>query len=251
MFVHDRDTVERVLDLAASGLGRRRIAARTGLSEGTVREWLKGNLPHSVAGSRPGCEQCGAPRHRFGDLPDPYAYLLGLYLGDGCLSTHPRGVHKLRISCDAAYPGIVRECEAAISAVLPGNSVRQTVRGGSCVEVYAYSRAWPCLFPQHGPGKKHEREIKLAPWQLFLVELNPRLFLRGLFQSDGCRSDNTGRGGWRHPRYSFHNKSDDIRAICASACDLLGLRWTSTPEKIYVSRKADVARMDQFIGPKS
>jgi hypothetical protein len=28
------------------------------------------------------------------------------------------------------------------------------------------------------------------------------------------------------------------------------LRWTAAPERIYVSRKADVARMDEFIGPK-
>jgi hypothetical protein len=27
-----------------------------------------------------------------------------MYLGDGCLSAHPRGVFKLRISLDARYP---------------------------------------------------------------------------------------------------------------------------------------------------
>ena len=24
---------------------------------------------------------------------------------------------------------------------------------------------WPCLFPQHGPGRKHERKIRLEAWQ--------------------------------------------------------------------------------------
>jgi hypothetical protein len=33
-----------------------------------------------------------------------YAYLLGLYLGDGCLSEHPRGVYHLRVACAARYP---------------------------------------------------------------------------------------------------------------------------------------------------
>jgi hypothetical protein len=36
------------------------------------------------------------------------------------------------------------------------------------------------------------------------------------------------------------------------ACDLVGLHWTTAGEKtIYVSRKADVALLDRFVGPKS
>lgn len=62
---------------------------------------------------------------------------------------------------------------------------------------------------------------------------------------------NTGRGGWRHPRYVFANISADIRRIFTDACDLLGLHWTAAGRNIYVSRKADVARMDEFIGPKA
>ncbi len=48
--------------------------------------------------------------------------------------------------------------------------------------------------------------------------------LKGLIQSDGCRFTNTGRGGWRHPRYAFSNVSTDITSIFCSACDCLGLR---------------------------
>jgi hypothetical protein len=42
-----------------------------------------------------------------------------------------------------------------------------------------------------------------------------------------------------------------------TACDKVGLRWTAVfpggerkAVRIYLSRKADVARMDEFIGPK-
>jgi hypothetical protein len=35
-----------------------------------------------------------------------------------------------------------------------------------------------------------------------------------------------------------------------SACDRLGLRWTTAPYTVYVSRKADVERLDGFVGPK-
>lgn len=61
---------------------------------------------------------------------------------------------------------------------------------------------------------------------------------------------NTGRG-WSYPRYSFTNLSPDIRLIFTNACDLLGLRWTTSGVTVYVSRKADVDRMDEFIGPKA
>lgn len=61
---------------------------------------------------------------------------------------------------------------------------------------------------------------------------------------------NTGRG-WRYPRYSFCNLSSDIQRIFTDTCDLLGLHWTPAGRNIYVSRKADVDKMDRFIGPKA
>jgi hypothetical protein len=155
----------------------------------------------------------------------------------------------LRVTLDAEYPGIVESTVGAIRAVMPANEVNRVDRR-RWLEVYCYSRDWPRLFPQHGPGKKHERAIALAPWQRLHVERHPELLLQGLIHSDGCRSINTGRN-WSHPRYSFSNRSDDIRRILCWACDLLGLRWTTAPHTVYVSRKADVARLDTFIGPKA
>ena len=79
---------------------------------------------------------------------------------------------------------------------------------------------------------------------------HPTAFLRGLIRSDGCRFENTGRDGWRAPRYGFYNLSDDIIAMFCWACELIGVHWTEAGNTIYVSRKADVARLDEFIGPK-
>src|ERR1700760_2196672 len=62
-------------------------------------------------------------------LPEPqweYAYLLGLYLGDGCISVGgdaAKDVWRLRIACADARPGLKTECQAAISAIRPGNKV--------------------------------------------------------------------------------------------------------------------------------
>ena len=244
--MHAPATVHQALALRDTGLGPRRIARLTGVPVGTVRDWLAGRLPHSV---RPLENTCVVCRGSAADLPEAYAYLLGLYLGDGCLSTHPRGVYRLRIVLDARYPQIIAACGAAIAAVVPTIRIGHVNHPG-CVEVSAYWKHWPCFFPQHGPGKKHLRAIKLAPWQDRKAEKYPEALLRGLIHSDGCRFQNTGRN-WRHPRYSFVNLSTDIRGIFTAACDRLAIAWTVSGQKtIYVSRKADVARLDEFIGPK-
>src|SRR5579884_3443096 len=101
--MHRRSDVVRVLRLREDGLGARRIASQTDLPVSTVRDWLAGSLPaHSrtaTADSHPlaGCTLCGQDAHEFSGLPSSYVYLLGLYLGDGCISSHPRGVYRLRI----------------------------------------------------------------------------------------------------------------------------------------------------------
>jgi len=245
------ELVDESLELAGEGLSTSEIARRIGVPRSTVRDWLAGRLPltwhrRGVSG---GCPRCGGV-HDLDDLPSAYVYLLGMYLGDGCLSAHRRSVFKLRISLDARYPGIAQECERAIRAVMPNNRVGK-VGYGTWHELYAYSKSWPCLFPQHGPGPKQAREIALTDWQRKHVARWPALLLRGLIHSDGCRFQNTGRN-WSHPRYSFANNSEGIKRIFCDACDLLGLHWTvSGPKTIYVSRVADVAVLDRFVGPKA
>jgi hypothetical protein len=186
-----------------------------------------------------------------------YAYLLGQYLGDGCISAHPRGVYALRIACCDAYPGVMRACEAAIESVRPGRVFMVPSQG--CTYVTALWKHWPCLFPQHGPGRKHERPIVLEPWQREIVERYPGQFLRRLFHSDGCRVTNWTRRlvagemkRYEYPRYFFTNASTDIMGLCQWALGLLSIGWTMTSTRhLSVARKADVATLDEHVGPKS
>lgn len=201
----------------------------------------------AAANRKPKSVGCGVV-HTVDALPPEHVYLLGLYLGDGCISQHARLVHRLSIFLDAKYPGIIRRAGEAMQATRAGRP--GAVTRGNCVEVYSYWRHWPCLFPQHGPGLKHERTIALTEWQAKLVGKHPEPLLQGLVHSDGCRSLNTGRCGWVNARYSFTNLSTDIHEIFRGACDLLGVHWTAAPRVTYVSRTADVARLDEFIGPK-
>lgn len=118
------------------------------------------------------------------------------------------------------------------------------------MQVSQYSKHWPCLFPQHGPGRKHERTIALEPWQQDLVDQATEAFVRGLIHSDGCRVVANDRGV-ASIRYHFTNGSEDILGLFTAALDKLDIPWTrSTRYVVSVYRKAATARLDEFIGPK-
>lgn len=145
----------------------------------------------------------------------------------------------------------------AMQAFLPRNrvAVKREVNGVEMAIVSAYSKAWPCLFPQHGPGMKHTRRIRLADWQRELCDRHVRVLLRGLIHSDGCRHSNRVRVGGReyeYPRYTFSNASGDIRGIFCDACDMLGVEWRRmNARNISVARRESVAVLDRFVGPKA
>src|SRR5262245_31463822 len=95
------ELVDESMRLAAKGLSTSEVARRLGVPRSTVRDWLAGRV--SVAWHRGGatCGDCHSV-HDFDALHAPYVYLLGMYLGDGCLAAHPRGVYKL-LSSDPAW----------------------------------------------------------------------------------------------------------------------------------------------------
>lgn len=185
-----------------------------------------------------------------------YAALLGYYLGDGCVSRQRR-TYSLRVSCDRGYPRIVRDVIAVVEAVHRGGRACRVSAPGVVV-VQNFWNHWPCVLPQHGPGRKHERSLTLEDWQRELVEAEPAAFLRGLFHSDGSRTNNwTSRlvagepKRFDYPRWQFVNNSEDIRRFCAEALDLVGIAWRQSSWKtISVSTRAGVARLDELIGLK-
>jgi len=239
--MHSHDTIHAALELSSAGANPTQIARRLGIPRRTVSDWMRGALPRSAD------RAAICPNHVAG-LGADYVYLLGLYLGDGCISSHPRDVFKLRIFLDAKYPGIIAAARETVAEV-KGGAAASLRRPRNCVEVYSFWKCWPCLFPQHGPGKKHERPIELTDWQTTVVDRWSEQLVRGLIHSDGCRFQNSGTN-WSWPRYSFKQVSDDIRGIFCDACDRLGLHWTEARTTIYVSRKRDVAILDEFVGPK-
>jgi hypothetical protein len=249
--------VRAVAALVAAGLNDCQIARETGIPRCTVRDWRHAPRwdARRTARAAHSCPRCGAAEHAFDALPEDYVYLLGMYLGDGYIVATAKGTYRLTVAMDARYPRIISECAEAISSVVPGAApYLQPQKNSGCIWIIKVSKQWPCFFPQHGPGPKHERPIVLTGWQQQLVERHPELFLRGLIHSDGCRSTNPIRHGEKlyvYPRYTFANASADIRKLFCDTCDLLGIEWrVMNARNISVARRESVARLDEFVGPK-
>ena len=100
MFVarSDRDRT-LVQALLAQGCSDREVAEISRVPQNTVGRWRR---------SWPVIPIQWAPAHE-----RSYAYLLGLYLGDGCLSVN-RGRVLLRIALDRRYQQVVDDCWAAM-----------------------------------------------------------------------------------------------------------------------------------------
>ena len=183
--------------------------------------------------------------------PELYAYLLGEYFGDGYLVTSMR-VPRLRIACANDYPAIAEQVDSAMRRI-SGNRVQVVDRIG-CSDRGCYWKHWPCVLPQHGPGRKHQRPIVLAPWQQAIVAEHPWPLIRGLIHSDGCRAVNNVivRGKrYSYLRYFLSNESRDILRIAGDALNRVGVEWRyNRPNSISVARRESVALMEQHVGPK-
>jgi len=93
--------------------------------------------------------------------------------------------------------------------------------------------------------------LDLSGWQVQVVDEHAGHFLKGLIQADGCRVLNR-VAGRDYPRYYFSNRSEDLHRLFASACQRLGVCCRrSSPVQTTIGRRADVARIDAFVGPKA
>jgi hypothetical protein len=269
--MHPATTVARVLELSQEGLNECEISRRTGINRRTINDWTSGKLPHSFArkqllyGRRSisdgVCPQCGGDQHDPVELSTAYVYLLGLYLGDGCISRHARA-QCLRICLDLKYPGIIEDTCRLLKRCFPENGVA-TVPSSVGLSTFAcvYSKHLECLFPQHGSGLKHRRRVALEPWQTQRVKAAPWAFLRGCIRSDGCafinRTDVHRDQPYEYLSYCFSNRSKDIVDLFTTTCDLVGIRdyrVTSDQRPVWhvrINRRASVRLMFEHVGLKT
>lgn len=256
--VRPQALVDSALACSDRGMGDAQNAALHGVAVKTIRRWRRlygrRGLPRGQTHLAPPCPRCdSAPLDAAA-----YAELLGWYLGDGHISAGRRGVFNLHVYNDARYVDLNQHVADLMSTVKPGGRPHTRLVPGAVVTTVSWKH-WPCLLPQHGPGRKHERPIILTSWQDDIVSTHPADFLRGLFHSDGSRVRNWARRTvagvpkrYEYPRWQFVNASSDIIDLCTEALDLVDVAWRrSSARVVSVSRRDAVARLDGLIGLKS
>jgi hypothetical protein len=248
--VHPPHLRRQALERHADGVPFSEICQQLQLSRNTVAYWLYRRRERAADVRDEHCPFCDRPPRGVDD-PPAYAYLLGQYLGDGHLLTTGR-VPLLTVACDLRYPGLIHEVTTAMQSC-GAKTVGYREQTG-CIRVRSFWKHWPCLIPQHGPGKKHDRPIKLQAWQQNVIAKCPERFLRGLFHSDGSRFinriDRAGRT-YAYVRYMFVNESGDIMRLCQQSLDRLGINWRmARRDSLSVARRDSVAELDRHVGPK-
>lgn len=232
-------------------------AALHGVAVTTIRRWRR---EYQRRGKPRGGRNNSVPCPRCDDtsLDEPsYAELFGWYLGDGHISVHPRGYFGLHVFNHTKCVQLNDHVLELRRRVKPGGS--PSIRPTGCTIITGWWKHWPCLFPQHGPGRRHERVLELADWQRAIVESHPADFVRGLFHSDGCRVANWAtrvvageKRRYDYPRWQFVNESADMMRWCGEALDLLDVPWRQTNRRtLSVSRREAVERLDALIGVKA
>src|SRR3954447_16464733 len=98
---------QEVKRLIRLGLSDYRVARETGIPRSTVRTWRVRDCAPRARASRT------CPPGRRPPNGKAYAYLLGLFLGDGCLVLRPKGSPQLVITLDSSYPRIIHEARLA------------------------------------------------------------------------------------------------------------------------------------------
>lgn len=197
-----------------------------------------------------------------------YAYLLGIFLGDGCLSKDKKNVYRIRVSCDAKYTGIIQKIQSTIEHILPNNKVGLVIHEmnkgiPSCIDVCCYSKDWVLLFPFYKPGRKHTYKIQLEEWQERIIKDYPKEFWLGLFHSDGSRYISTQKPCKKHSNiyshtcYNFTQKSKDIMNLFIWCSGLLGLETKARMRSdgscyvVSIYKQKYVAFLDTFAGAKT
>jgi len=187
-----------------------------------------------------------------------YSYVLGFYLGDGCLQHDKKKKtrsYTLFISNQANFHKMNQQISKSLEVLFQKKVVRIYKRKNSnCLNIKLTAVNLNLLFP-HGEGKKHERKIVLEDWQLNLIEKFPKEFIKGMLESDGCRFQ-ARKICSTYYVYKFDNKSCDLHEILQRIAKILNLHFTFTSSKgnkIHTTsfyKKEDVLFLDSFIGVK-
>ena len=115
-----------------------------------------------------------------------HAYIIGIALGDGNLSNPNGRATRLRITCDIAYPNIIKQIIHSLEEAFPNNQVSTvTNKNGNCIDISVYSNTLNDIIPWAvGKGSKYTQQAHVPKW-ILQKKIYTISCLRGLLQTDG------------------------------------------------------------------
>lgn len=238
-----KDNYTKAKEYFEDGLNFREISQILKVHKSTVSYWARNSfkitnpkLPASAEALRKCCVQ--NKQH--------YSYIIGCYLGDGCISKLQR-TYKLRISSSTAHPDIIKQRKRSLEKIFPLNKVAVSkIKSAECVEIRVHNSGIPIIFPRHGNGAKHKRNITLEDWQSDIIYSEPECFIKGLIDTDGSYFIVNGKY-----RYRFTNKSKQIANLYMEVMSHLGISAKPTIKSdgvinIFTNAKIEVEKLDKL-----
>lgn len=214
----DKQIHQKILILYSESKSDRKIASELGIDRTTVKKYKNIPLEQNIATFRTVADIDVLVKHW-------YAYVIGLYLGDGCISKFAR-TSRLRLYFHSHNnEDIINRATLSLNKIFPKNNIsRYNQLHVNCSVVGVYNKNLPDLFPQHGTGKKHSRDVSLKPSQLDLMtDAYARFILAGLHDSDGCMYHEQLRR-----RFVFTNTSPDIIDIYKKVLEMYAIEFTES-----------------------
>lgn len=106
-------------------------------------------------------------------------------IGDGNISNPNKRAYRLRITCDARYPNIIKRVVFCLQKVFPNNKVSLVTKKETAFDVSVYNNQINTILGwKLELGKKYQQTIKIPKW----IDLDPeyiKFFIKGLFEADG------------------------------------------------------------------
>ena len=186
------------------------IAALIGIAQSKVLKLLAGVPKRSKS-------QAAAIRfeektlHLQGSQVD-LAYLIGVYLGDGCLYQFPR-TELLDIACDAQYTNLIARYQRLVEQVFGKSPSLIASRTANCVHIRLYGKGISAVLGfETGPKRGHD--LHIPDWIRTDSTLS-RWCLRGLFETDGYLHQRRGRDKSVVLGFSNTNQAllDDVKQL--------------------------------------
>ena len=217
-----KEEYDKVIEASKTESNMMVISKKFAIPWTTVRQWIKGKRQY-LKNQQTSIDSDVKKFIKDNIGINEYSYMLGCYLGDGHIVFIKNKISKrITISTATNTPELIRFQSNILTKF--GNKIVVRKRKSNCVDIFTHNPELDKLFPQAGPGKKHDRKIELSDWQKEII--NHKYLLLGLFHTDGSATKAYSPKNDNPLRYEFVNVSQDIINIYCECLKKLDINYT-------------------------